>query len=367
MHGILVVMEEGGRMITRRALVGTLPALALAPRNVRAQSSDLIWPEPDWTVAVPADLGLDAATLEAADALVPAAYPDVTGIAVVRHGTIGFERYYGDRYGQNDPVKIRSITKCVIGTLIGMLIDDGDLTLETTIGDVLADRIPAGADPATAAITVRSLLTMTPGWAWDIYGEYERLIAQPDWTAYVLGLPVAYPQGQVFAYNSGASHLLSMIVAAVTGDRTVRFADRRLFGPLSINRPRWEQSPEGEVAGGFGLELTVRELARFGLFALRTGRWRDDQLLSADWFTAATSYQATGDTTGYAAYGYQWWVITDGPYPAYFGLGFGSNYLYIVPDLDLLVVVLKGFETPPNPVSIVRPFIENNILPAVLA
>ena len=50
-----------------------------------------------------------------------------------------------------------------------------------------------------------------------------------------------------------------------------------------------------------------------------------------------------------------------------FGLGFGSNYLYIVPDLDLIVVVLKGFETPPNPVSIVRPFIENNILPAVLA
>ena len=34
--------------------------------------------------------------------------------------------------------------------------------------------------------------------------------------------------------------------------------------------------------------------------------------------------------------------------------------------LDLLVVVLKGFETPPNPVSIVRPFIEQFIVPSVL-
>jgi CubicO group peptidase (beta-lactamase class C family) len=80
----------------------------------------------------------------------------------------------------------------------------------------------------------------------------------------------------------------------------------------------------------------------------------------------ATTYQAAGDATGYAAYGYQWWVIDDGAYHAYFGLGYGSNYLYIVPALDLVVVVLKGFETPPNPVSIVRPLIEGYFVPAVI-
>ena len=111
--------------------------------------------------------------------------------------------------------------------------------------------------------------------------------------------------------------------------------------------------------------LADQDLARFGLLALRSGEWDGQQLVSADWFAAATTYQSSGDSTGYAAYGYQWWVIPESPYGAYFGLGFGSNYLYVAPALDLIVVVLKGFETPPNPVSIVRPLIEGYFLPAV--
>jgi CubicO group peptidase (beta-lactamase class C family) len=352
-------------MISRRALLATAPGLALSHQPALAQQDEPAWPVPEWDVGDPESLGLSAATLEGGHEQIFAAYPDITGLAVVRHGKIGFERYYGDTYGQASPVKIRSITKCVTGTLIGMLIDDGVLSLDTTIGEVLGDLIPATADPLTAEITVRSLLTMTPGWAWDAAGEYERLIAQPNWTEYMLGLPVAYEQGTIYAYNSGASHLLSMIVASVTGDTTVRFADKRLFDPIGINRPRWERSPEGEVAGGFGLEWTVRDLARFGLLALRGGQWNGHQLVSSKWLAEATSYQAAGDTTGYAAYGYHWWVIADGPYPAFFGLGFGSNYLYVVPALDLLVVVLKGFETPPAPVSIVRPLIESWFVAAV--
>lgn len=354
------------RDLTRRGLLGGLAATTLHKRLGQAQ--DVHWPDPDWHVTDPDELGLDSGSLESGHAAILSAYPDITGIAVVRHGAIGFERYYGSTYGEADPVKIRSITKCVTGTLIGMLIDDGALTLDTTIGDVLGDRVPAGADSRTSSITVRSLLSMTPGWDYAAAGEYQRLIAQPDWTEYMLGLPVIYEQGSVYAYNSGATHLLSEIVATVTGDTSVRFADQRLFDPIGIDRPRWQRAPvSGEVVGGFGLELTVRDLARFGLLALRQGAWSGRQLVSADWFEQATSWQASGDTTGYAAYGYHWWVITDGAYPAFFGLGFGSNYLYIVPSLDLVVVVLKGFETTPTPVSIVRPLIERYFVPAVVS
>ena len=350
--------------LTRRTLLAAAASAVVAPAPIRAQSD--VFPGVDWDVLAPAEVGLDATVLEVANQQILAAYGDITGVAVVRNGAIGFERYYSDTYGQTDPVKIRSITKCVTGTLIGMLIDDGALSLDTTIGELLPDRIPASADPRTAAITVRSLLSMTPGWDYAAAGEYQRLIAQPDWTEYMLGLPVVFEQGTVYAYNSGASHLLSEIVAAVTGDSTIRFADQRLFDPIGINRPRWERAPGGEVVGGFGLELTVRDLARFGLLALRRGAWNGSQLVSAEWFEAATAYQASGDTTGYASYGYHWWVITDGPYPAFFGLGYGSNYLYVVPALDLIVVVLKGFETPPPSVSIVRPLIENYFVPAVI-
>jgi CubicO group peptidase (beta-lactamase class C family) len=137
---------------------------------------------------------------------------------------------------------------------------------------------------------------------------------------------------------------------------------------MQIDRPAWRRSPEGIVSGGAGLELTPRDLARFGLLSLRDGQWNGEPLVPAGWFPEATRFHIQGDSTGYAGYGYQWWVIDyDNGFHAWFGLGFGSNYLYVVPAFDLVIVVLKGFETPPSPVSIVRPFIEGWILPAVVA
>jgi CubicO group peptidase (beta-lactamase class C family) len=352
--------------MNRRDLIAGLAATTVGARVLRPVAAQVIpWPTRDWTVVDPADVGMSADQLTAADQQIIAAYPDITGVVVVRGGRIGFERYYGSDYGQDDPVKIRSITKSVTGTLIGMAIDDGLLALDSTLGELIPNVIPADADPLTPTITVENLLTLTSGWAWDIHADYPTLIAADDYSQLTLSLPVAYTPGTFYAYNTGGSHLLSVIVEAVTGERTIQYADRRLFGPIGINRPRWQRSPEGPVCGGFGLELTARDLARFGLLALRSGEWDGQQLVSADWFAAATTYQSSGDSTGYAAYGYQWWVIPESPYGAYFGLGFGSNYLYVAPALDLIVVVLKGFETPPNPVSIVRPLIEGHFLPAV--
>jgi CubicO group peptidase (beta-lactamase class C family) len=116
------------------------------------------------------------------------------------------------------------------------------------------------------------------------------------------------------------------------------------------------------------VELTPRDVARFGLLSLRDGQWGDRSLVSPGWFPEATRFHIQGDSTGFAGYGYQWWVVDyENGFHAWFGLGFGSNYLYVVPALDLVIVVLKGFETPPSPISIVRPFIEGWILPAVAA
>jgi CubicO group peptidase (beta-lactamase class C family) len=352
--------------MNRRTLLTGLAAATVGARTRIAGAQDFGVPGREWAVVEPAEVGLSADQLELAHQTIISGYQDITGVVVVRSGAIGFEHYYGDEYGQDDPVDIRSITKSVTGTLIGIAIDDGLLSLDSTLGDLVPDLIPANADPLTPGITVENLLTMTSGLAWDIGSDYQRLIAAEDWVEYTLSQPVAYQPGTFYAYNSGGSHLLSVIIEAVTGMDTIRYADTRLFDLIGINRPRWERSPQGDVIGGFGLSVTCRELARFGLLSLRNGAWGDERIVSEGWFPEATSYKAAGDTTGYAAYGYQWWVIDDGAYHAYFGLGFGSNYVYVVPALDLVVVVLKGFETPPNPVSIVRPLIEGYVVPAVV-
>jgi CubicO group peptidase (beta-lactamase class C family) len=354
--------------ISRRNLIGAIGAIAFGGRgSVGAQELARL-PGAEWEPVAPADVGLSEAQLNAAGDYAAANMQDITSILVVRFNGLAYERYFGDSYGMDDPVNIRSITKCVTGTLVGMAIDDGLLSLDTAIGDVIPELIPDGADPLTASITIENLLTMSSGWAWDIHSDWDTLTSAENWTELTLSLPVVYEPGTFYAYNTGGSHLLGVITQHVVGEKLEQFVDRRLWTPLHINRPAWRRSPEGVVSGGSGLELTPRDLARFGLLSLRTGQWDGEWLVSEDWFPEATRFHIQGDSTGYAGYGYQWWVIDDGNgFHAWFGLGFGSNYLYVVPAFDLVIVVLKGFETPPSPISIVRPFIESWILPAVVA
>ena len=355
---------------SRRAVLAAPLALLTAgiarPLGTAAQERDY-WPTKGWRAGDPAEQGIDPGGLAAAGDAVAAQLPEATGFVVIRNGYLVYERYYGDAYGRDDPVKIRSITKSVTSALIGMALEDELIDdLDQPIGDLIPDRIPDDADPLTPSITVRQMLTMTGGWAWDIGSDYERLIASEDWAEYTLSQPVVYEPGSFYAYNSGGSHILSVILSAVTEDDTVVYAQERLFRPIGIRRPRWQRSPQGERVGGFGLELTPRDLAKFGFLFLNGGVWEGEQLVPARYVRDATTYQATGDSTGFAAYGFQWWV-TETPFgqPAYFGLGFGSQYLYVVPELDLIAVIVKGFEERPAVVTPSRPVIETYVVPAV--
>ncbi len=354
--------------ITRRTLFGAFGSLTLSRVPVAHAQERAPVPDPDWTVVDPGEVGLSEAQLSAAGDFVAVNMPDVTGIVVVRQNGLAYERYFGNEYGIDDPVDVRSITKCVTGTLVGMAIDDGVLSLGYTIGETIPDLIPSGADPRTASITIENLLTMSAGWAWDIHADWGTLTAAPNWTELTLGLPVVYEPGTFYAYNTGGSHLLGVITQQVVGMDLDDYADRRLWAPLGIDKPEWRSAPEGIVSGGSGVRLTPRDAAKFGLLSLRNGQWGDQSLVSESWFPEATRFHLQGDSTGYAGYGLHWWVVDyENGFHAYFGLGFGSNYVYVVPALDLVVVVLKGFETPPPSISIVRPFIEEWILPAVVA
>jgi CubicO group peptidase (beta-lactamase class C family) len=352
--------------LSRRTLIAAAGALT-ASRVRTAYAQEIPFPNPDWQVVDPATVGLSQEQLTAAGDYAAANMPDITGIVVVRQNGLAYERYFGESYGRDDPVNIRSITKSITGTLVGMAIGDGLFALDTPIGDIIPHLIPAGADPLTPSITIEHLLTMSAGWGWDIGSDWQTLIASENWTELTLGLPVVYEPGTVYAYNTGGSHLLGVIAQHAAGEPLEDFADRRLWTPLGIDRPEWMRSPQGDISGGSGLELTPLDLTRFGLLSLRDGQWNGEALVQPGWFPEATRFHLQGDSTGYAGYGYQWWIVDyENGFHAYFGLGFGSNYLYVVPSLDLVVVVLKGFTTPPSPVSIVRPFIEGWIVPAVV-
>ncbi len=319
------------------------------------------WPTAGWRTADPAELGVDPAALAEVDARVPFETPDLSALLVVRGGYLVFEGSYNG-HEPDEPINTRSVTKSVTSTLIGIALAEGDLeSLDQTVGELIPDRIAAGADPSVADVTIEQLLTMTSGLDWSAAGDWPTLTGSENWVELTLGLPVVDVPGETYVYNTGGSHLLAVILGAVTGRDPADYAQEKLFDPLGIEPGEWLRSPQGEPSGGSGLELTPRDMAKLGFLYLNGGEWDGEQLVPADYVAAATSYQSAGDATGgYANYGYQWWITaTNAGYPAYFALGYGGQHIFVVPDLDLVVVAAVARRVAPEELRTPRYLIES--------
>ena len=342
-------------------LVALVPVLPAAAQTVPGAVERDYWPTDGWRAAAPEAHGIDPAALAAVDARVPSETPDLSALLVVRHGYLVFERSYNG-YDPAEPINVRSVTKSVTGALIGIALAEGHISgLDQTVGELIPDRIPPDADPRVADVTLEQLLEMTSGLAWDAGSDWPTLTASDDWVALTLGQPVVGVPGQTYVYNTGGSHLLSVIVEAATGQDAEEYARDKLFGPLGIEPGDWPRSPQGEPSGGSGLELTARDMAKLGYLFLNQGSWDGEQIVPADYALAATTYQSAGDATGgWANYGYQWWITaTDFGYPAYFALGYGGQHIFVVPALDLVVVAAVERRVPREELRTPRYLIES--------
>ncbi len=350
---------------SRRALLAGVSAAALSEMFAsRAAAQSLTpdyWPTADWRIADLADHGVDPFALDAIDNRVPDEVPALSALLAVRHGFIVFERYY-DGQDPEEPINVRSVTKSVTGTIAGAALHQGLLAgLDQTVGEVIPSRVPEGADPRIADVTLWQWLTMTSGLQWDAYGDWQRLLAAPDWVAMTLGLPVVGAPGETYVYNTGGSHVLGVTVAAAAGKPLETYAEEALFRPLGITPGDWMRSPQDEVSAGSGLAMTPRDMLKIGYLYLRGGEWNGEQIIAPEFAAAATTWQSAGDSTGgWAGYGYHWWITaTDAGYPAYFALGYGGQHIFVVPALDLVVVAAIARRLNPEELRTPRYLIES--------
>jgi CubicO group peptidase (beta-lactamase class C family) len=161
-----------------------------------------------------------------------------------------------------------------------------------------------------------------------------------DWVQYVLDKPMSQPPGSQFNYCSGCSHILSAILQQTTGMNPRDFAEQYLFQPLGITNIQWDTDAEGIPIGGWGLQLTPRDMAKLGYLYIQDGQWDGGQIVSAEWVENATRKHT--ETDGALGYGYQWWT-----YPslaAYTALGRYGQTIFVIPDSDLVIVTTAGME-----------------------
>ncbi|HKC12521.1 MAG TPA: serine hydrolase [Vicinamibacteria bacterium] len=303
-----------------------------------------------------------------------AAIPRFRGLLVVRHGKLVVERYFGGATPETR-FDVRSVTKSVLSLLVGQALEATNLSgTQATVGDYLGP--PYVLDPGDRAVTIKELLTMTSGYQWNEEqgDDYNLWIVSRDHVQFLLDRPQTSPPGP-FTYNSAAVHLLGLIVQSATGTPLATLADQRLFQPIGIKSALWEELERGTVNGGSGLQLTGQDLARMGQLMVQQGRSGSQQVVPAGWVSAATAPQFPWrDTDGAqrsVTYGYLWWVADPPSAPAFFAWGYGGQFVYVVPSLDLVVVTTTEWRalsadnlTPLGIAEAVLGVIVTDILPA---
>ncbi|HDX9538019.1 TPA: serine hydrolase [Bacillus thuringiensis] len=293
-------------------------------------------------------------TAEKLDQIIKEEYKNMNGMLVVQKGNIIFEKYYND-YGPNDTFHVASVTKTIISALIGICIDKGYIK---SVDQRVIEFFPE-YNCNSSEITVRHLLTMTAPYPFVDWQEpLEELCTQQDWIQYTLDRIGKGGNIGAFKYSSAGAHVLSAIITSVTGKSAREFANEQLFQPLGMRGipnynmkafgfddlfgkdvKGWVHDPNGISTGGWGLTLTVKDMAKFGQMYLNEGIHNGKQILSKSWIKESTEMNTNH-------YGYLWWLREEDGIFSYCAMGDGGNMICCIPEKELVVVMAS--EAMPN-------------------
>ena len=223
---------------------------------------------------------------------------------IFRHGKVVAEGSFG-AYDHHIWHITHSECKSITGLAIGMLIDEGKLSLDDRIVEIMDEHVPRLALLTHKNMTLRHLLTMSSGVTFNEFGA----ITETNWIKSFFDSSLIFEPGSRFLYNSMNTYMLSAIVEQVSGKGMMDFLQGRLWQPLGISNIFWETCPQGIVKGGWGLYIRPEDLAKVGQLIMQKGRWQERQLVSEKWIAEATATQITtpANMGGYD-YGYQIWV-----------------------------------------------------------
>jgi CubicO group peptidase (beta-lactamase class C family) len=293
--------------------------------------------------------GLDSVAIDTAARQLPRLH----SLLGSQHGELIFERYYnGRRVGQ--PANIKSASKSVISALIGIAIERKQIPDVRTPIVTYFPELAMDSDARKRAITIEDLLTMRSGLEGTSNVNYGAWVTSRNWAQHALARPMFAAPGSMMEYSTGNSHLLSAILTKATGTSTWQFANEALFKPLGSAVPQWPRDPQGIYFGGNDMLMTPRQMITLGELYLHRGRLNGRPIVPERWVATSCAGRARefrpGERTGRRIatdfvdpmrdrkYGYSWWVHELGGHDTCFAWGYGGQYVFVVPDLDMVIV-----------------------------
>ena len=244
-----------------------------------------------------------------------------------------------------------------MSALIGIAVEKGYIkSTEETVMGYFPEYNFISSNGVRENVTIQNLLTMTAPYSFDDWNEpLEALCTSPDWIKFSLQEMGQYGEIGTFKYSTAGAHLLSAILTRVAGKSTREFANEFLFTQIGIGRINeypmssygyddlfgkkvkgWVHDPNNITTGGWGLTLTVREMARFGQLYLNNGFWNGKQIVPPEWIAQSIKPNLNH-------YGYMWWLFENNGLHAFAAMGDGGNTICCIPQKALVVAVASHF------------------------
>ncbi|MEM6485044.1 MAG: serine hydrolase [Pseudomonadota bacterium] len=242
----------------------------------------------------------------------------VAAILVLKDGEICLEHY---EFGLDPRSRwmSMSVAKSISSTLVGIAIAEGCIA---SVEDPLDRYLPELRGGAYEGVSIRHLLQMCSGVEWleaptDPTSHRSTMLQlqisqQPGAILrFMSGLKRLAEPGTRWNYSTGETHVVGELLRAATGENLAHYATSRLWAPLGMEADAswWLESADGLEVAGSGISATLRDYARFGLFAMHAGAIGGRYVVPETWFDEATAPKTVDGER--IDYGYQWWPVYD--------------------------------------------------------
>jgi CubicO group peptidase (beta-lactamase class C family) len=348
---------------------GAYPTLRSRPEEAGVYAYDVPKAVGDgWPVGSAEAFGVDPLALErTVSAVIAGEAGFLKSLLVARGGTLILEEYFHE-YDRADLNPILSCTKSISSLLVGLAIQEGHIPGEEARLLDFFPELESGAGSGWDQLTLKDLLTMSLALDWSPE-EAEGLHGSgPDAFRRILARNVAGRPGEDWQYVNMNVNLLAGVLRQATGEHAEPFARRTLFEPLGITEWNWDYSrTDGFNLMDGSLQLRPRDMARIGVMMVSGGAWQGRRVLAEEWVQRSiTRHLAAG--SGSEGYGYLWWTM-DPPVAGEslrvaFANGWGSQFIFLIPSLDLVVVTTGGNQENGKHLAIGEVLVEH-LLPGV--
>ena len=244
----------------------------------------------DFEKVIPEDVGISSTGLISFARKLEYNNIPMHSIIVMRHGKICMESYYAP-YTRDTLHRMFSVTKSFVSLAIGLLADEGRISLDDHIADYFPEKQPeTGVHPYMQMLTIRQMLTMRTCHDKNAY----KIGDSPDWVGSFFTVTPDHVPGTNFSYDTASTHTLGALVEKLTGMELLDYLRTKFLDELGFSKEAFIlKSPDGKVSmGGSGMCATPLDILKVMYVVSQNGKLDGKQLLPSGYLKEATVKQS---------------------------------------------------------------------------